>query len=141
MAVSPITLIFTALDQTSGAVKNVVAGATSISFAYNNIQETIQSLQAKGAQAYQKLIGQNVELQQQLLSTQASLVSTNKVVSQGLEVTDPTKAIKALTEPVNEAIAQMRKGSLELVGVTSAELVPLFQITAQNSVVKKNVHL
>ncbi|RCJ16843.1 hypothetical protein A6S26_32330 [Nostoc sp. ATCC 43529] len=90
------------------------------------LPQAIASFAAQGQKAYQLLIGQNVELQQQLLATQASLVATNKVISQGVEVTDPTKAIQALSEPVNQAVAKLRQGSLELVGVTSNELVPLF---------------
>lgn len=133
MATSPISLLFKAIDNASGKVKGVVGSLTEISFAYNNISDTIQAVVGQSQQLYAKLIGQNVELQQQLLSTQSSLAATNKIISQGVEVTDPTQAIQALTEPVNQAVADIRKGSLELVGVTSAQLIPLFQITAQNS--------
>jgi hypothetical protein len=133
MATSPISLLFKAIDNASGKIEGVVGSLSNVSFAYNNISSTIASVTAQSQQLYAKLIGQNVELQQQLLSTQSSLAATNKIISQGVEVTDPTKAIKALTGPVNQAVADIRKGSLELVGVTSAQLIPLFQITAQNS--------
>ncbi|MEH2135431.1 hypothetical protein [Nostoc sp.] len=139
-AISPLTLIFQAVDQASPVVRNLIGDlkknfeiVTSLSFAYNEVAQTIQQFAAQGQRAYSLLIGQNVELQQQLLSTQATLVATNKVISQGVEVTDPGKAIQALTDPVNQAVARLRKGSLELVGVTSNELIPLFQITAQSS--------
>lgn len=133
MAISPVALIFNAVDNASSTVKSLTGTIGGISFAYNNINQAIQSVTARGQQLYQKLIGQNVELQQQLLSTQSSLVATNKVISQGVEVKDPTAAIKALSGPVQEAVKSIRQGSLELVGVTSAQLIPLFQITAQNS--------
>lgn len=133
MAISPISLIFNAVDNASPTIKSVTATASGIAFAYNNINDAMQKVAAAGQELYQKLIGQNVQLQQELLSTQSSLVATNKVVAGGLEIKDPTTAIKALTNPINEAVGLVRQGSLELVGVTSAQLIPLFQITAQNS--------
>ncbi|MBD2492527.1 hypothetical protein [Aulosira sp. FACHB-615] len=139
-AISPLVLLFQAVDQASPVVKNLTGlvkknfdVVTTLSFAYNQVQQSIQSLAAQGQKAYDLLIGQNVALQQQLLSTQATLAATNKVIANGVEVTDPTKAIQALEGPVNDAVARLRKGSLELVGVTSSQLIPLFQITAQSS--------
>lgn len=139
-AISPITLLFRAVDQATPAVRGLIGDlkknfevVTALSFAYNQVTQTIQQLAGQGQKAYQLLIGQNVELQNQLLSTQATLVATNKIIQNGVEVRDPGKAIQALTEPVSEAIAQIRRGSLELVGVTSDQLIPLFQITAQSS--------
>lgn len=140
MATSPLTLLIQVIDQASPLIKSTIEGVkglgsavTSVAFAYNETQQAISSLAAQGQRAYQLLVGQNVQLQQQLLATQSSLAATNKVISQGMEIKDPTAAIKALGEPVKQAIADLRKGSLELVGVTSNDLVPLFQIVAQNS--------
>jgi hypothetical protein len=139
-AISPLTLIFQAVDQASPVVKNIIAGLKenvgvvgALSLAYNETQQAIASFAAQGQKAYDLLIGQNVELQGQLLATQASLVATNKVISEGFEVKDPTRAIQTLTEPVNQAIADLRKGSFDLVGVTSNDLIPLFQSVANES--------
>lgn len=140
MAISPLQLVFNAVDNASPTIQRITGSTDDLfgavgrlSFAYNNVQQAIASIAATGQKAYQLLIGQNVELQQQLLATQASLVATNKVLIQGVEQTDPSAAIKALTEPVNEAVRQLRKDSLELVGVTSKDLVPIFQLLAQSS--------
>lgn len=82
---------------------------------------------------FELLIGQNVSLREQLLATQSSLVATNKIIQNGQEIKDPTTAIKALDNPVKQAISDLREGSLDLVGVTSNDLVPLFQQVAQAS--------
>ncbi|MBN3949409.1 MAG: hypothetical protein HWQ38_24265 [Nostoc sp. NMS7] len=139
-AISPLVLIFQAIDQASPVVKNIISGLKenvgvvgALSLAYNETKKAITDFAAQGQQAYQLLIGQNVELQGQLIATQASLAATNKVISDGFEVKDPTKAIQALTEPVNQAIADLRKGSFDLVGVTSNDLIPLFQSVANES--------
>ncbi|HEY9660153.1 MAG TPA: hypothetical protein V6C65_16975, partial [Allocoleopsis sp.] len=76
---------------------------------------------------FNALVGQNIELREQLLATQASLAGTSKIFQGGIEIGDPAKAITALTEPVEKAIKDLRFESLELVGVTSNELVPIFQ--------------
>ena len=100
---------------------------------YYLVTQAIQAVLAVAKPAYDALIGSNVELQQQLLSTQASLAATNDVVIGGNKVTDPTAAIQALEGPVNEAVDRIRQGSLKLVGVTSAQLIPIFQNVAQQS--------
>ena len=119
--------------ESKGFFGTIVDGATQASSAYYFISNAISNMAAVGGAAYQQLIGQNVELQQALLSTQSSLASTNRIFQNGIEVTDPSQAITALIEPVNAAVKQIREGSLELVGVTSKELVPIYQMVAQNA--------
>lgn len=135
-AISPITLVFNAVDQASPVIKGFtdkLREIKNVTKDYNDLRGAFSDLMASGKQAYDLLIGQNVRLQEQLLGTKASLVATNKILENGLEIKDPTKAIKALNEPVNQAIKSLREGSLELVGVTSAELVPIYQLVAQNA--------
>lgn len=140
MAISPLTLLFTAVNNASPTIKQLIGDIKGnfnevgrLAQSYNEIQGTIQGFANKGREAYKLLIGQNVELQGQLLATQASIVATNKVIANGVEIKDPTAAIKALKQPTDEAIAALRKGSLDLVGVTSNQLVPIFQLVAQES--------
>ncbi len=109
-------------------------GVAGLAFAFNNVTQSIGTLFAAAKPAYDLLIGQNEKLNQQLLGAQANLVATNKVFKDGVEVTDPTEAIKALEGPIKEAVAQIQKDSLELVGVTSKDLIGVFNIlTAQAS--------
>jgi hypothetical protein len=116
-----------AAEQNAKSTATVGQGVTELASRYFLVLQALQAVISVGKGAYDGLIGQNVELQQQLSSTQAALASTNQVFSGGIQLTDPTEAIKALEGPVNEAIARIREGSLDLVGVTSAELVPIYQ--------------
>lgn len=111
--------------------------------------DAIKSLATTGP--FHLLIGQNVELRQQLLGTQASLVATNKVIRDGQVLNDPKRlaalakvdpkaaleqqkeAIKSLSVPVETAIKSLRAKSLDLVGVTSKDLIPVFQIISRFS--------
>lgn len=145
-----VSIILQATDRASAVVESVVANVaglgraftglneqvrsvTALSFAFNEVSASVAALQQTFGQAYSLFIGQNVQLQEQLLATQSSLAATNKVFQGGVEIGDPTEAIKALEGPVRATLEQIRKDSLELVGVTSAELVPIFQILAQES--------
>ena len=121
---------------TAESNKALGIGVADLAAKYFLVTQAIQAVLAVAKPAYDALIGSNVELQQQLLSTQASLAATNDVVIGGNKVTDPTTAIQALEGPVNAAVDKIRKGSLELVGVTSEQLIPIFQnIAGQSSAI------
>jgi hypothetical protein len=113
---------------------------TELASKYFLVLQALQAVMSVGKAAYGSLIQQNVELQQQLVGTEAALASTNKVFSGGIEIQDPTAAIQALEGPVNGAIARIRAGSLDLVGVTSQDLIPIFQnIAGQSSQIGANL--
>lgn len=118
---------------TAQANQQLGGSVTELASKYFLVVQALQATMAAGKAVYGSLIQQNVELQAQLLGTQSSLAATNKVFSGGIEITDPTEAIQALEGPVNAAVDKIRKGSLELVGVTSAQLIPIFQNIAGQS--------
>lgn len=109
---------------------------TAISFAFNQVTAAIATVKAAfGAlnSLYSSFIGINVQLEEQLLATQSTLAATNQIKIDGIEITDPTEKIKALEKPISEALEGVRRDSLELVGVTSDQLVPIFQLIAGES--------
>lgn len=93
----------------------------------------VDAIKSLNNQIFDLFVGQNERLQQEVLSTQSSLVATTDVFRNQELIVDPTEAILALEQPIKEAIETIRRDSLELVGVTSSELVPLFQILASNT--------
>jgi hypothetical protein len=99
-----------------------------LAFKFNNVVQAVQTLAAVAKPAYDLLIGQNEKLNQQLLGARANLVATNKILADGLEIKDPTQAIQALDEPIKQAVQQIREASLDVVGVTSGQLVDTFNI-------------
>lgn len=109
------------------AVEAISSGAQQI-FYFTQAIDILKSAVVGGP--YELLIGQNVRLREQLLATQSTLAATNKVIVGGQQVKDPTVAIQALSGPVEGAISKIRKGSLELVNVTSSQLIESFQIVA-----------
>jgi hypothetical protein len=92
---------------------------------------TLRGLVSNGP--FKLLIGQTVELHGQLLSVASTMAATSKIISNGFEIKDPTQAIQALNQPINEQIRQLRIDSIDLVGVTSKQLIPVFQQVAQGA--------
>jgi predicted nucleic acid-binding Zn-ribbon protein len=112
-------------------ISEVSSKVAFIGLAFQQVQGVINIATASVSGFYNAFVQSNVQLQEQLLATQSSLVATNEVLIAGVKVEDPTQAIQALEKPVSEAIEGLRRDSLELVGVTSAELIPIFQLLAQ----------
>ena len=97
-----------------GATEKVLSGVTSgisaviekVNF-FGETMNNIQRIASTGA--FHLLIGQAIELQQQLLSTQSSLVGTSKIIDglSGKQIIDPKQAILSLQEPIENAIGQL----------------------------------
>ncbi len=130
----------TQLEVINSALGGAQQNATSLfdrllklSFGFNQVTQAAQGLAVAGQAAYGALIQSNEQLRQEILSTQASLAATSEVSLGGEIIGDPTEAILALEAPIKKAIENIRRDSLQLIGITSAELVPLFQIISTNS--------
>jgi len=104
----------------------------AISLAYGAVRQAISDLSAIAMRFYQQFLGQNVALQELILGTATSIASTNKALVQGELQAAGKETIEQLRGPVAEAIDYIRVKSLDLVGVTSKEVIPLLQITSQH---------
>lgn len=122
--------IFSLLESSVGGFAQGVATVSDRIIFFSQSLTSLQQLAANGP--FQLLIGQTVELREQLLATQASLVGTSNIFDglTGQRIDDPTKAILSLTGPIKGIVRELERESLELVGVTSKELIPLFDQVA-----------
>lgn len=135
------TELFNAIQSGAGQAFSAIASVGEQITFFSSGLDTLRSVIANGP--FELLIGQNIKLREQILSTQASLVSTNKVVdgfTGGAEVKSKTNPddnaanlkaqFDAVEGPIKRAIDDIRKGSLELSGVTSGQLIDTFNIIA-----------
>lgn len=120
--------VFELFQESFGGITGAIVETTSTIGFFGQGMSALQGLVSNGP--FQLLIGQTIELQDQLLSTAATLVGTSKIISNGFEIKDAQQAILSLNQPLNDQIRQLKQESLELVGVTSKELVPVFQQVA-----------
>lgn len=120
--------LFNSIKDSAGQAIGVIQSVSEQIFFFSQALDILQTSVISGP--YETLIGQNVRLREQLLATQSTLAATNRVLQNGVQIKDPTIAIQSLSGPVNTALAQIRKESLDLVNVTSKDLVDSFQIIA-----------
>ena len=103
-----------------------------IGLAIQGVQLLVGPLAAAWSAAFDAIIGQNIRLEQTILSTQTTLASTGRVIDQatGFELTDPLQKIQALEGGVRQAIDNIRIRSLDLAGVTSQQIIEIFGVVA-----------
>jgi hypothetical protein len=108
-------------------------GIAELAFRYNNVVGALQNLRATAQPVYDALIASNEKLNAQILSSQTNLASSTRLFKSGVEITDPTEKIKASAGSLRAAIKQIEIDTQSLVGVTSAQVNELFQITLTNA--------
>ncbi len=106
---------------------------TVVAFKFNQIHQAIQGLTASLKPAYDLLIGSNEQLNQGILSSAATLGSATEISKGGQAIKDPTAQIKALQGPIREALKDVEKATLDLVGVTSQQTSEIFSTILTNA--------
>jgi murein DD-endopeptidase MepM/ murein hydrolase activator NlpD len=113
-----------------GIVNNLTIGIAKLGFAFFGITQAINMVQQAYTGFFNQTIGREIQLRETMLKTQTTLASTSKVFSGGKEITDPYEKIVTLTGAISERIDSIRVRSLELAGVTSGEVVEVFNIVS-----------
>lgn len=117
------------LNRVSGVAQKI----TFLGLAFNQIQAAIAGARASLEGFYQAFIGQNVQLEQQLLQVRAGLASTLDIFQDGVRIDDVGQSLDALAAPLERSLDNVRAKSLDLVGITSDQLLPIYQVLAQES--------
>lgn len=135
-----VKTVFSVIDDASNtlsAIGNQMQGiARKISSVSQSLffwREAISTIKGVFGQAYDYLIQRNEQMNQQILSSQASLVAVSNIFKNGFQITDTTQAIQSLAPKIKATLDQIQKDSLALVGVTSQQLNEPFQILLTNA--------
>jgi len=116
------------LDRVASGIRSIgqlSASFLSVRFA---AQEVFQSISG----FFNGLISQAVQLNERILSVQATIASTTQVSIGSTVIEEPLERINALKAPVEAAIDDLRVRSLELSGITSDQSIGVFQIVSSN---------
>lgn len=116
-----------------GGQDNAIKGVADLAFQFNNVVGAVQNLAAAARPAYDFLIGANEQLSEQILKSQTNLASATRIFQGGIEIGDPTEAIKATGPAIQSAIKQIAKDTESLVGVTDTQVNQFFDSTLQNA--------
>lgn len=104
-----------------------------IGFAGQGLMFIVQPIKAAFQGLFDFTLGQNIKLQDTILSTATTLATTADVLdANGQKIVEPFERIKALQGPVTNAIDSIRERSLKLAGVTSSQVVDVFSVVATN---------
>jgi len=130
-----------ALDRLKQAVTEVKEGAVKggqkwiqsladVSAALSLAQQGFAALSAAAQAFYSSAIAQNLELERLILSSATAIAGTSQVFRDGFEITEPLQKIQALTGEVEKAFEYIREETFKLSGVTSNDVIPLFEVLA-----------
>lgn len=127
---NPVNGLSDSFSAASRSARGLVDSTARLGF---TIFGVTQSLNIVG-QAYKALfddtIGREVKLRETILKTSITLASTNRILRDGFEITDPTQKLQALEKPINASIQRLRNKSLEIAGTTSDALIQTFSVVA-----------
>ena len=132
-AVNPTTFLtgsFTKAAQSAGKLIDVTAKLT---VAIYGVNAAVGVLTRSFGGFFNQTIGRAAKFEATLLKTKTTLASTNDVFVGGKKISDPLKAIEALSGSIDERVKSIRKRTLELAGVTSGEVVEVFGIVASQA--------
>jgi len=130
-----------ALDRLKQAVTDLQEGAAKggqkwiqsladVSAALSLAQQGFSALSAAAQAFYSSAIAQNLELERLILSSATAIAGTSQVFRDGIEITEPLQKIQALTGEVQKAFDYIREETFKLSGVTSNDVIPLFEVLA-----------
>jgi len=130
-----------ALDRLKQAVTDLKEGAAKggqkwiqsladVSAALSLAQQGFSALSAAAQAFYSSAIAQNLELERLILSSATAIAGTSQVFRDGFEITEPLQKIQALTGEVEKAFEYIREETFKLSGVTSNDVIPLFEVLA-----------
>lgn len=120
-------------QEISQGISDGINNLARIGFAGQGLMFIVQPIKAAFEGLFNFTLGQNIKLQDTILSTATTLATTADVLdANGNKIVEPFERIKALQGPVENAIESIRERSLKLAGVTSSQVVDVFSVVATN---------
>lgn len=105
-----------------------IQSLTDVAAGVGLIKGAFDTLYGVAMKFYDDVIGANLRLQDLVISSATAIAGTNKVFADGIELTDPVERIKILFGDIEDAFENIREQTFALSGVTSQDVLPLFEI-------------
>lgn len=94
------------------------------------VTQSVNILKSAFGGFFDETIGREIKLQETLLRTKTTLVSTADVAVNGKRITDPYEAILKLEKPIEKTVNNIRMRSLDIAGTTSDAIIQTFGVVA-----------
>ncbi len=108
------------------ASDTLISSLARLGFTIFGITQSVNILKSAYGGMFAETIGREVRLQQVMLQTQTTIAATNKVLRNGVELTNPLDSVLALKGPIQKAIEDIRRESLNIAGTTSEAIIQVF---------------
>lgn len=105
----------------------------SIAATYFLVQQAIQAVRNVAEGFYNSLIARNQELQDAVLATQTALAASQDIFRDGALVEGADAQVRALRGTVLQSIEEIRRATLSISGVTSSQVIEIFQNINQSA--------
>lgn len=119
-------LLETTVTSAGSGLNKLIENFAKLGFAIFGIAQSLNIVKAAFGGFFNETVKRQIQLQETILKTQTTLASTNRIFSNGTEITKPYEKIVALTGEIGKRIESIRERSLELAGVTSNEVIEVF---------------
>jgi len=122
--------ITSAASVATNSVQQLAFGMAKLGFAIYGVQAAVGIMQTAFGGFFSATLGAEAQLRATILKTQTTLASTSKVFEGERQITDPYEKIVKLTGAVRDNVDSIRERSIALAGVTSNEVIEVFNIVA-----------
>lgn len=127
---TPTRILGTAFDAATGSALQFSKTVANIGYEIFGLTQSVTILQNAFGGFFNETIGREIRLQEALLRTKTTLISTADVLQNGKRIDDPVKALQALDGPINDTVDNIRRRSLEIAGTTSDAIIQTFGVVA-----------
>ena len=127
---TPTNILANSFTAASDGAVLLSKNIASLGYQVFGITQSVNILKSAFGGMFDETIGREIRLQESLLRTKTTLVSTADVAVNGKRLTDPFEAILKLEKPIEKTINNIRLRSLDIAGTTSEAIVQTFGVVA-----------
>ena len=127
---TPTRILGTSFDLATSSVDRFSKQVANLGFVLFGVTQSVNVLKSAFGGFFDETIGREIRLQEALLRTKTTLISTADVTRNGQRIADPFQALAALDKPIEKTLENIRRRSLDIAGTTSEAIVQVFGVVA-----------
>jgi hypothetical protein len=123
-------LVAGSFNEVGRSVGSVIDQLSRVGFAIYGIRQAASLLKGTFGGVFNQTLGREIKFRETVLKAQTTLSSTNRVFSNGTEITDSYDKIIALQTEVEDRVKSIQERTIELAGLTTNDVVEVFGVVA-----------
>lgn len=127
---TPSNIVSGGVSGSLSAVNQLAKNTAELGYTVFGVTQSVNVLKAAFGSFFDDTIGREIRLQEALLRTKTTLVSTTDIAVNGKRITDPYEAILKLEGPIEATLESIRMRSLDIAGTTSDAIIQVFGVVA-----------